>query len=590
MKVRSKLIAAFLSVAVLTAVVGYLGISNMAKIDELAGTMYNRELLGISHVKEVIIGLANADRTVKNLLLSTTKEDRLKYIEQLNGYEKSYKDNLEIAKPLFRSDKGKELLSRLDRYLGEYKPVMARIVELANADALQESRASVDLSMGDGRTKLELVDETLEELAHNKEENARTYAEEADEIYHNDRALLIGIVVGCVLLGVILGLFISRIISVPLIRSVNFARGVADGDLNQVIDIDQKDEVGQLATALNEMAAKLKEGVDFAQTMSEGDFTRTLDTGGKEETGTLASSLNAMVTKLREVVSEVRSAADNVASGSQELAASSEGLSQGATEQAASVEEVSSSMEQMSANIRQNAENARQTEKLALQAATDASEGGSAVAKTVSAMKDIAQKISIIEEIARQTNLLALNAAIEAARAGDAGKGFAVVAAEVRKLAERSGTAAGEISALSASSVQVAEKAGEMLQKIVPNIQKTAEMVQEIAAASSEQNAGVEQINRAVQQLDQVIQQNASASEEAASTSEELSSQAEQLQTSISFFQLNGHNRTDTRRMVGARSKAAALPGGRIAAAKVKPAGKGLTLDMQADDKDFERF
>jgi methyl-accepting chemotaxis protein len=194
----------------------------------------------------------------------------------------------------------------------------------------------------------------------------------------------------------------------------------------------------------------------------------------------------------------------------------------------------------MSSNIQQNADNSQQTEKISLKAANDADEGGKAVIEAVSAMKEIATKISIIEEIARQTNLLALNAAIEAARAGEHGKGFAVVAAEVRKLAERSQSAAGEISELSATSVDVAEKAGEMLTKLVPDIQKTSELVQEISASSAEQNSGASQITNAIQQLDSVIQQNASATEEMASTTEELSSQAQQLQETISFFKLDG--------------------------------------------------
>jgi methyl-accepting chemotaxis protein len=163
-------------------------------------------------------------------------------------------------------------------------------------------------------------------------------------------------------------------------------------------------------------------------------------------------------------------------------------------------------------------------------------------------MKEIATKISIIEEIARQTNLLALNAAIEAARAGEHGKGFAVVATEVRKLAERSQIAAGEINKLSATSVDVAEKAGEMLTRIVPDIQKTAELVSEINAASNEQNAGAEQINKAIQQLDKVIQQNASATEEMASTSEELSSQSEQLMDVLEFFKIEGDSKPKTGR------------------------------------------
>ncbi|KAF0235044.1 MAG: methyl-accepting chemotaxis [Desulfovibrionaceae bacterium] len=277
-------------------------------------------------------------------------------------------------------------------------------------------------------------------------------------------------------------------------------------------------------------------GVDFARNMSDGDFTTTLDIRQKDEIGILAQSLNAMVTKLREVVAEVQSACENVAAGSEELSSTAQTLSQGASEQAASVEEVSSTVEQISAAIRRSADNSSQTEAIAVKAADEAEEGGRTVAQTVTAMKQIAEKITIIEEIARQTNLLALNAAIEAARAGQHGKGFAVVAAEVRKLAERSGVAAAEIATLSVQSVDVAERAGGMLNSIVPDIRKTALLVQEIASASREQNTGAQQISEAVNQLNHVVQSSAAAAEEIASTAEELSSQAEHLQQAISFF------------------------------------------------------
>ncbi|NGZ27271.1 MAG: HAMP domain-containing protein [Magnetococcales bacterium] len=307
-------------------------------------------------------------------------------------------------------------------------------------------------------------------------------------------------------LGIGIALFITRLIVNALVQGVAFATSVANGDLTATISIQQKDEIGQLADALR-----------------------------------------AMVDKLRSVVGEVRSASDNVSSGAQELSSSAQELSQGATEQAASVEETSSSMEEMTSNIQQNTDNAQQTEKIASQAARDAEEGGRSVVEAVTAMREIASKISIIEEIARQTNLLALNAAIEAARAGEHGKGFAVVAAEVRKLAERSQTAAGEISKLSSSSVAVAEQAGGIIAKLVPDIRKTAELIQEIAAASREQNSGAEQINKAMQQLDQVIQQNAGASEEMAATAEELNSQADQLNQSISFFRTGEEGRSSQR-------------------------------------------
>src|SRR6185437_10948140 len=204
-------------------------------------------------------------------------------------------------------------------------------------------------------------------------------------------------------------------------------------------------------------------------------------------------SVKGMVEKRATIIGEVNAATDALSGASEEVSSTSQALSQAASEQAAGVEETSASLEQMTASIAQNTENARVTDTMATKAAREAAEGGEAVHATVVAMKQIAQKIGIIDDIAYQTNLLALNAAIEAARAGEHGKGFAVVAAEVRELAER---------------------AGRLLDEMVPNIKKTSDLVQEITAASEEQSSGVGQINAAVNQLSKVTQQNASSSEE----------------------------------------------------------------------------
>ena len=322
----------------------------------------------------------------------------------------------------------------------------------------------------------------------------------------------------------------------PLMVTATYVDRISKGDMPPVITDVYKGEYNLIKNNLNNLVNATNNITENAKKVSQGNLMVELKK--RSDNDELMESLAVMVDKLKEVVTEVQSAADNVASGGQEMSSTAQQMSQGATEQAASAEEVSSSMEEMAASIRQNTDNAMQTEKIAIKSAADAKEGGKAVTETVSAMKEIATKISIIEEIARQTNLLALNAAIEAARAGEHGKGFAVVAAEVRKLAERSQKAAGEIAGLSTRSVAVAEQAGEMLNKMLPDIQRTAELVQEIAASSKEQDTGAEQINKAIQQLDQVIQQNASASEEMASTTEELSSQAEQLKSTIAFFTL----------------------------------------------------
>jgi methyl-accepting chemotaxis protein len=317
-------------------------------------------------------------------------------------------------------------------------------------------------------------------------------------------------------------------------ETTKVARAIAEGDLSR--DVAVRSDADGLGLALNEMIACLRATAQVADAIADGDLA--VDAQVRSEKDQVGKSLAKMLANLRRIVGDVSQAASHVASGSEQMSATAQQLAQGASEQAASAQETTSSMEEMTSSIQQNADNARQTETLAAKAAVDAKTSGDAVAQTMVAMREIAGKITIIEEIARKTDLLALNAAVEAARAGEHGKGFAVVASEVRKLAERSQAAAAEISKLSSGGVMLAEGAGELLQKLVPDIRKTAELVQEIAAGSAEQSTGAAQVNKAIQQLDQVIQQNSSAAEEMASTTEELSSQAEQLQSTIGFFRL----------------------------------------------------
>jgi methyl-accepting chemotaxis protein len=570
--IKLKLGLAFGVMTLLLIGIAVYGSVSLGSLNQSSGAMIDGPVKRLQLALTANVNVVNAIRAQKNALLTSVPSETAAFYKESDGYiqatASNVQDGLAIASP-----EGKPYWEKLVS-LGQ--TFRQRSNDLQALDAKGDQAGAQALSVGELRDLTNQMTDAVNTLIQVQQKGLATANANNDELYASTKmALTIASVVALIIaLGA--AFWITLGINRGLTKVANVAKAVALGDLDQKVEVKTNDEIKDLIDTVNAMTANLRETAAVADRIAMGDLSvmakplsdkdalgiamqsmvtnlrQTAEIATQISNGdlmvtpqplsdkdVLGLALQQMVERLRGVVADAISASENVSSGSQELSSSSEQVSQGATEQAASAEEASSSMEQMAANIKQNADNAAQTEKIARQSAKDAEISGEAVTRAVSAMRTIAEKIGIVQEIARQTDLLALNAAVEAARAGEHGKGFAVVASEVRKLAERSQSAAAEISSMSSDTVKAAAEAGDMLGRLVPDIRKTAELVSEISAACREQDIGASQINEAIQQLDKVTQQNAGASEQMSATSEELAAQAEELQASIAFFKVD---------------------------------------------------
>jgi methyl-accepting chemotaxis protein len=552
--IKLKLASAFAMLIVLLLAIASYSVMSLRELNDAMTNMTNGPVTRLELVQSINIAQLQGIRQQKNLLAASNPTEVQTAKHKGDEARADLREAIDKALTLATAE-GKPRWLKIQELAVKSNAVDDRIRELTQLGNMEQAHR---LSVTEARDIANEMGNAVNELITLSKEQLHDANFETDVLYESTRNLMIGVAAAAFLLALGAAFWISMTISRGLGRATEAVRDVAEGDLTKMAEITNRDEIGELL-----------------------------------------GHVNTMIDRLRGVVGDAIAASQNVSTGSQELSASSEQVSQGATEQAAAAEEASASMEQMAANIKQNADNAAQTEKIARQSAKDAEISGEAVNRAVNAMRTIAEKISIVQEIARQTDLLALNAAVEAARAGEHGKGFAVVASEVRKLAERSQSAAAEISAMSGDTVQAAQEAGDMLSRLVPDIRKTAELVSEITAACREQDIGASQINEAIQQLDKVTQQNSSASEEMAATSEELAAQSEELQTSISYFRVDGAQAKPAQKVLktvshlpAAKPKSARRPATGQTVSAQQARVKGFALDLNhggpdAADADF---
>jgi methyl-accepting chemotaxis protein len=514
-RLGTRLVAGFMAVVLGGAGVAGVGMFGLRQMNEANDQLYQRELLGISYVKEANINLIYAARARLSFSLATSEAERNAAKASLEEAIAGTKDWLEKAKPLFLLPEGQALVATVEASLATWEPLVHAYVRLA--ESAPHAAADEQLMQADKAVRVanQVVDDQLTDLTRLKEELGRKAADLSAALYARLSTVMLLLTTLSAAMGVAIGVILTR----SLTR--------------------------QLGGEPQDVAA-------VANAIAQGDLGTPID-DSRARPGSVVRAMQEMQQSLRSLVSQVRLSSESIATASGQIAMGNADLSQRTEEQASNLQQTAASMEQLAGTVRSNADTALQAAELAGAASGVAAQGGQVVQQVVSTMGDIsasskkiADIIGVIDGIAFQTNILALNAAVEAARAGEQGRGFAVVAGEVRTLAQRSALAAKEIKALIGNSVEkvsegsrLVDAAGQTMHDIVSRVQRVNDLIHAMSGATQEQSTGIGQVTTAVNQLDLVTQQNAALVEESAAAADSLSQQADQLVKAVSVFRID---------------------------------------------------